>query len=53
MDVTCHWLGGDPNTHWFVNKQTLTPAVTNLPAILKRVGKQAAGGAFEQPPYGP
>lgn len=52
MDVTCHWLGGDPNTEWFVNKQTLTPAVTNLPAILKRVGKQAAGGTFEQPVYG-
>jgi len=52
MDVTCHWLGGDPNTEWFVNKQTLTPAVTTLPAILKRVGKEAAGGPFEQPEYG-
>lgn len=52
MDLTVHWLGGDPNTEWFVNKQTLTPAVLNLPAVLKRVGKQAAGGTFEQPPYG-
>lgn len=52
MDVTTHWLGGDPDTKWFVNKAQLTPAVTQLPAILKRIGRQAGGDNFEQPPYG-
>lgn len=37
MDVTTHWLGKDPNTDWFVNKAQLTPAVKQLPAILKRM----------------
>jgi hypothetical protein len=52
MVVTTHWLGTDPDTNWFINKQNLTPAVLSLPAILARVGKQAGGDVFEQPPYG-
>jgi hypothetical protein len=52
MDVTTHWLGSDPDTEWFINKQNLTPAVLSLPAILARIGKQAGGDVFEQPPYG-
>jgi LysM repeat protein len=52
MTVTTHWLGTDPNKDWFVNKATLTPAVKRLPAILKRIGKEAGGDTFEQPPYG-
>ena len=52
MDVTTHWLGGDPNTQWFINKAQLTPAVKQLPAIIKRVGTEAGGDVFEQPPYG-
>lgn len=52
MDVTTHWLGDDPNNNWFVNKAHLTPAVLGLPAILKRVGREAGGDNFEQPPYG-
>jgi LysM repeat protein len=54
MTCTVHWLGGDPNTEWFINKATLTPAVLQLPAVLARVGTQASdtGAAFEQPPYG-
>lgn len=52
MDVTTHWLGGDPNTNWFINKAMLTPAVKQLPAILKRIGREAGGDSFEQPPYG-
>lgn len=52
MEATTHWLGSDPDTEWFINKQNLTPAVLSLPAILARVGKQAGGDVFEQPPYG-
>jgi len=52
MDVTTHWLGKDPDTNWFVNKAQLTPAVLQLPAILARIGKEAGGDVFEQPPYG-
>lgn len=52
MTVTTHWLGSDPNTDWFVNKQELTPAVKDLPAIIARVGREAGGDSFEQAPYG-
>jgi hypothetical protein len=52
MKCQTHWLGNDPDTDWFVNKQNLTPAVKQLPAIVKRIGKQAGGDTFEQPPYG-
>lgn len=52
MAVTTHWLGGDPNTQWFINKEELSPAVLELPAIVKRVGKEAGGDEFEHPPYG-
>lgn len=52
MEVTTHWLGKDPNTVWFVDKAQLTPAVLQLPAIQKRVGREAGGDNFEQPPYG-
>lgn len=52
MELTTHWLGKDPNTQWFVNKAQLTPAVTQLAAIVKRVGRQAGGDNFEQPVYG-
>jgi hypothetical protein len=53
MTATTHWLGGDPNTDWFVNKAQLTPAVLNLPAILARIGNEAGdGAAIENPPYG-
>lgn len=53
MTLTTHWLGGDPNTDWFVNKAQLTPAVMELPAILARIGNEAGSGlAIENPPYG-
>jgi hypothetical protein len=39
MDVTTHWLGSDPDTDWFLDYEKLTPAVKNLPAVLKRMGK--------------
>lgn len=39
MDVTCNWLGGDPDKQWFTNKIKLTEAVTELPVILDRLGK--------------
>lgn len=52
MDVTCHWLGKDPNTVWFVDKAQLTPAVLNLPAVAKRTGREANSDNFEKPPYG-
>lgn len=47
MDVTTHWLGDDPDHEWFVDKSTLTPAVKQLPAIIKRLGD------VERPPPGP
>jgi hypothetical protein len=50
MQVETHWLGKDPDTIWFVNKAQLTPAVLNLPAIEKRVGRQAGGDVLEQAP---
>ena len=37
MDVTTHWLGQDPSTDWFVDYLQLSPAVRNLPAVLKRL----------------
>lgn len=52
MQLTTNWLGEDPNTQWFVNKAQLTPAVTHLPAILKRIGREAGSDNFETPPYG-
>ena len=39
MDVTTHWLGDDPDTDWFLDKITLTPAVRNLTAVLRRLGE--------------
>lgn len=52
MEVTTHWLGEDPNTKWFVNQAQLTPAVTSLPAIAKRIGRQGVSGDPNQtPPY--
>lgn len=47
MDLTTHWLGNDPNTDWFVNKSILTPAVTQLPAILKRLGSVTTSGEIK------
>lgn len=38
MDVTTHWLGDDPDTDWFLDKVTLTPAVMQLTAVLRRLG---------------
>jgi hypothetical protein len=41
MDVTTHWLGDDPDKDWFLDHVSLTPAVKNIPAILKRIGEAA------------
>lgn len=41
MDVTTHWLGDDPSRDWFLDRVALTPAVKNIPAILKRIGQAA------------
>lgn len=41
MDVTTHWLGDDPDRDWFLDHVSLTPAVKNIPAILKRIGEAA------------
>jgi hypothetical protein len=45
MDVTTHWLGQDPNTDWFVDYLQLTPAVSQLSAILARLGSASPGTA--------
>lgn len=47
MNVTTHWLGSDPDTDWVTDRIKLTPAVRNLPAILKRFSK--AGGSGYEP----
>lgn len=54
MDVDTHWLGKNPKGagDWFTNKIHLTPAVLNLPAIIKRIGKYGTDSRGEQqPPY--
>lgn len=54
MDVDTHWLGKSPKGagDWFTNKIKLTPAVLQLPAILKRIGKYGTDNRGEQqPPY--
>ncbi len=49
MDVTTHWLGNDPDADWFVDYAQLTPAVSDLAAIVQRLGDQADQAAL----YGP
>jgi hypothetical protein len=54
MDVDTHWLGTDPKGagDWFTNKIKLTPAVTQLPAIIARINKYGTDNRGEQqPPY--
>lgn len=41
MSVTTHWLGEDPDTQWFLNKNQLTPAVAKLPSVIRRIGAEA------------
>jgi hypothetical protein len=57
MDVTTHWLGDDPDRDWFLDHVQLTPAVKNLPALLKRLGEAAnnpagPGGSSSDPSTG-
>jgi len=44
MDVTTHWLGGNPDRDWVLKRVQLTKAVTMLPAIIRRLGKANPGG---------
>lgn len=57
MEVTTHWLGDDPDRDWFLDHVQLTPAVKNLPALLKRIGEAAQevpgpGGSSNDPATG-
>lgn len=47
MDLTTHWLGRDPDTDWFLDRQTMTPMIAQLPAIAERIGKSAASSGWE------
>lgn len=38
MTVTSNWLGGDPDTDWFMDTQQLTSAVLNLPGVRRAMG---------------
>lgn len=36
--ITCHWLGEDPDSNWFLDSILLTPAVKQLPSVINRLG---------------
>lgn len=37
MDLTTHWLGGDPDTQWFLDELVLTDGIRDLPRINARL----------------
>lgn len=43
MDVTTHWLGSDPDRDWFLKYVRITPAIKQIPAILRRLGRANPG----------
>lgn len=47
MDLTTHWLGRDPDTDWFVNRDSLTPMVQQLPALAERLAQSGASSGWE------
>lgn len=38
MDVSVHWLGGDPDSDWFFDRYNVTPAMLSYPSVVKRLG---------------